>query len=89
MGNGKHLKWVLNDAIDIVYFNCEKEAQYLSSASSLSFYCKLRINSFMGRKKLIFCCGGFLTVQFCFFDIIDTYLQEANLWIIKNILLMS
>lgn len=52
MGNGKHLKWVLNDAIDIVYFNCEKEAQYLSSASSLSFIANLRINSFMGRKKI-------------------------------------
>ena len=52
MGNGKHLKWVLNDAIDIVYFNCEKEAQYLSSASSLSFYCKFTHKFFYGKKKI-------------------------------------
>lgn len=52
MGNGKHLKWLLNDDVEIVYFNCEKEAEYLSTASSLSFVANLRINSFMGRKKI-------------------------------------
>ena len=67
MGNGKHLKWVLNDAIDIVCLTVRKKLN--TSISIFSFFiANLRINSFLGRKKInIFVAEAFLTLQFCVF----------------------
>lgn len=49
--DGQHCKWILQDTCEAMYFNC-KNTEELLRKTSLNFIGTLRINSFMGRKKV-------------------------------------
>ena len=52
LGNGEHAKWTLNDSFEAMYFRCGSTYEHLHEKNNVNFIGNLRINSFMGRKKV-------------------------------------
>lgn len=52
LGNGEHAKWTLNDSFEAMYFRCGSTYERLHEKNNVNFIGNLRINSFMGRKKV-------------------------------------
>ncbi len=49
---GLHAKWAISDHADAMYFHCGQVLDQLVNKTSLSFIGNLRVQSFMGRKKV-------------------------------------
>ena len=49
---GLHAKWTISDYADAMYFHCGHVLDQLVNKTSLSFIGNLRVQSFMGRKKV-------------------------------------
>ena len=52
LGNNEHVKWQINDSIEAMYFRCGSAYERLHDKQQLNFIGNLRINNFMGRKKV-------------------------------------
>ena len=52
LSDGLHAKWTIHDQCEAMYFNCSRKMEELEHKNRLDFIGNLRINSFMGRKKV-------------------------------------
>ena len=52
LGNREHAKWILSDSLEAMYFRCGNAYERLHEKNNVNFIGNLRINSFMGRKKV-------------------------------------
>lgn len=52
LSNGQHIKWNIHEQCEAMYFNCHKKTEGLSENTTVNFIGTLRINAFMGRKKV-------------------------------------
>lgn len=52
LSGGLHAKWRISDQCEAMYFNCSNKMKELEGKDHLDFIGNLRINSFMGRKKV-------------------------------------
>ena len=52
LGNREHAKWILSESLEAMYFRCGNAYERLHEKNNVNFIGNLRINSFMGRKKV-------------------------------------
>lgn len=52
LSNGQHIKWNIQEQCEAMYFNCHKKIDDAASRTTINFIGTLRINAFMGRKKV-------------------------------------
>lgn len=52
MGNQEHLKWKLSEQVEAMYFRAGQQYESMKERKHVTFIGNLRINSFMGRKKV-------------------------------------
>lgn len=52
LSNLQHGKWTINESVEALYFNCSSKITSFQSSTHIDFIGNLRMNSFMGRKKV-------------------------------------